>query len=40
MKRLHLISGSLSPNNIMLRKYIKPYKPLVTDSEIEKEEAR
>ncbi len=40
MKRLHVISGSLNPKSIMLRKYIKPYKPPAMDSEIEREEAR
>lgn len=40
MKKLHLIGGSLDPKNIVIRKYIKPYKPIATDSETEKEEVR
>jgi hypothetical protein len=36
MKKLHIISGSLNPKNIMVRKYIKPYKPAVVESELEK----
>jgi hypothetical protein len=40
MKKLHLISGSLDPRNIVIRRYIKPYKPSAGDSEVDREEAR
>jgi hypothetical protein len=36
MKKQHQISGSLSPSNIMIRKYIKPFKPQTSESEVVK----